>query len=85
MYASIKEPLKSYEEAYYGKRMQIDHQSLQDFHYHEKLLKAVQQIRTLWEETQQYIHCKVTPALMSSELEVEGTNEIPKTFAYYDP
>ena len=84
-YANIKGPYKSYEHAYYEQLDQLDHQSLKAFHYQEKLAKSIQQIRSLREETQQDINCKITPAFMLGELEEENITELPITYAYYGP
>ena len=81
-YANIKDSFDTYEHAYHGQLEQLDHESLTAFHYHEKLTKAVQQIRALREQTQQDIYCKITPAFMSEELEQENETDIPNTFAF---
>ena len=62
---------------YHGQLDQVDHHSLKAFHYQEKLTKAIQHTRTLQEETQPDINCKINPAIISGELEEESATEKP--------
>lgn len=38
-------PFNTYEQAYYNKAVHIDQDSLENFHYHERFVAAIQQIR----------------------------------------
>ena len=83
-YGAIKQPHTSYEDAYYSKIMLIDHASLKFFPYQEQLVKAIQQIRALREESQQDTQCKITPTFMSINEEPDKIEEITNTLAYND-
>ena len=81
-HAEICTPFSSYEEAYTRKQHKLDEQSMKYFHYQEKLIKAVQQIRTLREEQQEDIHCTITPNFMASNIHDTPPQYISSTFEY---
>ena len=63
----IKNPFKSYKEAFCNKLHLLQQSSLEQLNYAEKLLASIQQIRLLEQEQQDNVHCNITPAFMQEK------------------
>ena len=82
----IQYPHNTYEEAYLAKQSLLDNESIAQFHYSEQLLASIQQIRQLTTGLQTDIHCAITPAHMSQELDdvLTGSENVDNVFCFTD-